>query len=212
MPTGRGYRAPRCEGCGLLPEGCICAELPRTPSSVTTTFVVHYREWQKPTNTAKVAKLLLGESGQVLLRGAPTVELSRAAEARIDALDGAAGLVLYPSEDAISLRELVERDGPEKWRSANLIVPDGTWSQSRRVVRRQVSLQKLPHVKLEPRQSSYQLRRGAEPGLLCTLEAVGYALHELDANFALDTYLAAFDGWQRRAWQRRWGVDLSSVP
>src|SRR5690606_20376639 len=101
-----------------------CAELPRTPSSVTTTFVVHYREWQKPTNTAKVAKLLLGESGQVLLRGAPTVELSRAAEARIDALDGAAGLVLYPSEDAISLRELVERDGPEKWRSANLIVPD----------------------------------------------------------------------------------------
>lgn len=205
MAKGRGYRAPRCERCGLLPETCICEELTRTPSTVATTFVVHYQEWKKPTNTAKLAALLLADNCQVLLRGAPDVEHSRAAEERIDALDQTSGLVLYPSEDAVSLRELVERDGPEKWRRATLIVPDGTWSQSRRVVRRQVSLQKLPHVKLGEHKSMYQLRRGSEPGLLCTLEAVGFALAELDPSFDLAAYLAVFELWQHRAIMRRWG-------
>jgi DTW domain-containing protein YfiP len=184
---------------------CICAESSRTPSSVATTFIVHYQEWKKPTNTAKVASLLLGGNSQVLLRGAPNIELSRQAEEQIEALDQTSGLVLYPSDDAISLRELVERDGPEKWRGATLIVPDGTWSQSRRVVRRQVSLQRLPHVKLGEHQSTYQLRRHCEPGLLCTLEAVGFALAELDPSFDLTTYLGVFERWQHSAIMRRWG-------
>lgn len=205
MAKGRGYRAPRCSGCGLLPETCICTESSRTPSRVATTFIVHYQEWKKPTNTAKVASLLLGENSKVLLRGAPDIEHSRQAEEQIEALDQTSGLVLYPSEDATPLRELVERDGAARWRNATLIIPDGTWSQSRRVVRRQVSLQKLPHVKLGQHQSAYQLRRHCEPGLLCTLEAVGFALAELDPDFDLATYLAVFERWQHRAILRRWG-------
>lgn len=113
--------------------------------------------------------------------------------------------MLYPSEEAIPLRELLDRDGPEKWQCANLIVPDGTWSQSRRVVRRQASLAQLPHVKLGAHKSRYQLRRGSEPGLLCTLEAVGFALAELDPAFDLVSYLGAFEQWQHRALMRRWG-------
>lgn len=87
MPTGRGYRAPRCECCGLLPEACICAELPSTPSKVATAFIVHFREWRKPTNTAKVASLLLGSNSQVLLRGGPSLEVGQQAEERLNALD-----------------------------------------------------------------------------------------------------------------------------
>lgn len=205
MAKGRGYRAPRCERCGLLPEACICAHAPRTPSHVATTFVVHYQEWQKPTNTAKLASLLLGENSRVLLRGAPNIERARQAEEQIDALDRTLGLVLYPSEDALPLRDLLERDGAEKWRGANLIIPDGTWSHSRRLVRRQPALQRLPHVKLGDHKSIYQLRRGSEPGLLCTLEAVGFALAELDPSFELPAYLETFERWQNSALLRRYG-------
>ncbi len=176
-----------------------------TPSHVGTTFLVHFREWRKPTNTAKVALRLLGSNSRVLLRGAPSIDVGRRAEEQIAGLDQTAGLVLYPSDDAVPLSELVAREGVDKWRGANLIVPDGTWSQSRRVVRREAALQGLRHVKLGVLTSRYQLRRGSEPGLLCTLEAVGHALSVLDPEFDLSAYLTAFEEWQHRALLRRWG-------
>lgn len=205
MPTGRGYRAPRCEGCGLLPESCICAELPATPSTVSTAFIVHFREWRKPTNTAKLAALLLGANSRVLLRGGPSPALGQRAEEQLADLDRELGLVLYPSDDAVPLSELVARDGRERWAHATLIVPDGTWSQSRRVVRRTPSLLGHLHVKLDAQVSRYRLRRGTEVGLLCTLEAVGYALAVLDPAFNLTSYLRSFEEWQNRALLRRWG-------
>lgn len=205
MAKGRGYRAPRCEKCGLLPEACICSELQRTPACVATKFVVHMSEWRKPTNTAKLAALLLGDNCEVLLRGDPHLELGQRSEAALAALDQSPGLVLYPSDDAVSLEELVANDGAEKWRGANLIVPDGTWSQSRRIVRREPALLRLPHVKLGEYQSKYRLRRGSEPGLMCTLEAVGMALTLLDPAFELEAYLSAFQRWQHRALLRRYG-------
>lgn len=204
-PTGRGYRAPRCGGCGLTPEMCICSELPQTPASVTTSFVVHFREWNKPTNTAKLASLLLGQSARVLLRGSPDVSQAQRAETELESLERRSALVLYPSDEAILLDELLERDGHSQWRHAHLIVPDGTWSQSRRLVRRTPALAQLPHVKLGERRSTYHLRRKAEPGFLCTLEAVGHALTLLDPHFDFSSYLAAFERWQQRALLRRWG-------
>lgn len=176
-----------------------------TPSTVSTTFIVHFREWRKPTNTAKLASLLLGANSRVLLRGGPNLELGQRAEEQLSTLDLPLGLVLYPSEDAILLSELTGRDGREKWARANLIVPDGTWSQSRRVVRRTPSLHHHLHVKLDEQVSRYRLRRGTEPGLLCTLEAVGHALAVLDPSFDLAAYLRTFDEWQNRALLRRWG-------
>lgn len=205
MAKGRGYRAPRCENCGLLPEACICAELPKTPACLATTFVVHTSEWRKPTNTAKLALLLLGGTSRALLLGDASFERGQLANAELDVIDQTPGLVLYPSDEAVLLEDLVARDGAEKWRGANLIVPDGTWSQSRRAVRRQPSLQRLPHVKLGEYQSRYHLRRGSEPGLVCTLEAVGFALALLDPAFDLTTYLGAFQQWQHRALLRRYG-------
>ncbi len=176
-----------------------------TPSRVATTFLVHFREWRKPTNTAKVALRLLGSNSRVLLRGTPNKAAGQQAEEQIASLEQTSGLVLYPSDDAVPLSELVASEGVDKWRGANLIVPDGTWSQSRRVVRREVSLHGLRHVKLGVLASRYRLRRGSEPGLLCTLEAVGHALSLLDPEFDLSVYLAAFEEWQHRALLRRWG-------
>lgn len=205
MASGRGYRAPRCERCGLLPTDCMCTQLPRVRSRIATTFVLHFREWNKPTNTAKVASLMLGDNSTVLLRGAPSREEAAEAEAQLDAIDRTNALILYPSETATSLDELKERGAFTQPGGLRLIVPDGTWSQTRRVVRRHAALQHLPHVALPLRTSQYRLRRGAKPGLVCTLEAVGLALALLDPAFDYDTYMRGFLRWQDRAWGRRWG-------
>jgi DTW domain-containing protein YfiP len=148
---------------------------------------------------------MLGNNSAVLLRGAPSREAAFEAEAQLDAIDRTNAVILYPSENAISVDELAARgalDGPG---AVRLVVPDGTWSQTRRVVRRHQVLQHLPHLKLPLQQSHYRLRRGAKPGLLCTLEAVGLALSVLDPTFDYSTYMSGFVEWQRRAWGRRWG-------
>jgi DTW domain-containing protein len=205
MASGRGYRAPRCERCGLLPTDCMCARLPRVSSRVATTFVLHFREWNKPTNTAKVASLMLGDNSNVLLRGAPSREAALEAEMQLDAIDPTNALILYPSDEAATVDELFDSGALSQQHPLRLVIPDGTWSQTRRVVRRHQALQRLPHVKLPLQMSQYRLRRGTKPGLLCTLEAVGLALSLLDPAFDYTTYMAGFVEWQNRAWGRRWG-------
>lgn len=216
MASGRGYRAPRCARCGLLPADCICTELPRVSSRIATTFVLHFREWNKPTNTAKVASLMLGDNSTVLLRGAPSRAEAFEAEAQLDAIDRTNAFMLYPSDTATSLDELAERGALTQPGGLRLIVPDGTWSQTRRIVRRQAALQHVPHLALPLQSSQYRLRRGAIPGLVCTLEAVGLALSMLDPAFDYATYMRGFLQWQDRAWGRRWGNtsndELSEAP
>ena len=126
MASGRGYRAPRCERCGLLPTDCMCAELPRVSSRIATTFVLHFREWNKPTNTAKVASLMLGDNSTVLLRGVPSREAAFEAESQPDAIDATNALILYPSDTATSLDELVAQGAFDAPGGLRLVVPDGT--------------------------------------------------------------------------------------
>lgn len=183
----------------------MCDELPRVSARVTTTFVLHFREWNKPTNTAKVASLMLRDNSSVLLRGAPSRDAALEAEARLDAIDASNALILYPSDDATSIEELVATGVCDVPGGLHLIVPDGTWSQTRRLVRRHQALGKLRHVKLPPQNSQYRLRRGVQPGLVCTLEAVGLALSVLDSAFDHARFIQGFVEWQNRAWGRRWG-------
>ncbi|HWC90627.1 MAG TPA: DTW domain-containing protein, partial [Pirellulales bacterium] len=65
---------------------------------------------------------------------------------------------------------------------ATLIVPDGSWAQMRRFVRRDRTLAGLPHVKLPPGPpSTYRLRVQPDAQSLCTLEAVARAIGILES-------------------------------
>jgi len=65
------------------------------------------------------------------------------------------------------------------------IILDGTWKEARRIFRKSDFLQNLPIVSLEPDYiSTYDLRRGAGEGNLCTIEA---AIEILKMNAELET-------------------------
>ena len=54
-----------------------------------------------------------------------------------------------------------------------LFVPDGTWQQAQRMVKREKMLHGLPHLIVNTKRiSKYQLRKQPSEGRLCTLEAV----------------------------------------
>jgi DTW domain-containing protein YfiP len=86
---------------------------------------------------------------------------------------------------------------PENFASLRLIVLDGTWRKSRKMLYLNPPLQRLPRLMLsDPPPSSYLIRKAHRPNQLSTLEASCAALAQLEADG--QTYqplLAAFDGF-----------------
>ncbi len=173
-PSGRGYRAQRCPGCRQLPEHCICALLKCHALRTRVVVVMHHAEYAKPTNTGWLVEPLL-EGAEVRLRGLRDKPL------REDDLDPERCALLYPGSASAVLGEAPL---PTGWPST-LVVPDGTWTQTQRMVRRSAALAALPRLSLSPdllagERPRYTLRRGVQPGRCCTLEAVAHALGVLE--------------------------------
>jgi len=110
-------------------------------------------------------------------------------------------LLLYPSPISIELTpEFVSRlPGP-----VNLIVPDASWRQTKRFVRRDPGLAGIRHVKLPPGPlSEYRLRAQQSDQNLCTLEAIARAIGILEcpqSQASLETLLRVFV--ERTLWAR----------
>ncbi|MBW2464040.1 MAG: DTW domain-containing protein [Deltaproteobacteria bacterium] len=160
MSGKRGHRAERCADCGMGTGLCVCALIPRLAPRTTVVVVAHPWELDKPTNTGRfVARSLSGSrflcTGDALPAPPP----------------GAA--VLFPSDEAEELRPGAA--------VSSLYVPDGTYRQARRMIRRQAVLAALPRVAL-PRESRAvgHIRRGVRLDLLSTYEAVARALGLLE--------------------------------
>ena len=104
---------------------CMCAELPRLDLRTRISLIIHHRELFRSSNTGLLAHQSLVNS-EVRIRGE-----SREALDLSDLLSPCyRTLLFYPSADALELnRELVCRDS----RPIQLIVPDGTWRQARKI-------------------------------------------------------------------------------
>jgi DTW domain-containing protein YfiP len=110
-------------------------------------------------------------------------------------------LLLYPSEQAAELNDhFVSRLS----KPVTLIVPDGSWRQTRRMIIRESALHGVPHVKLPvgPR-SEYRLRHQPHCEALCTFEAIARAIGVLesrDAQSQMETLLRVMV--ERTLWTR----------
>jgi DTW domain-containing protein YfiP len=161
---------------------CACEVL--VPMKVATQLVVvaHRYEMRKPTSTGRLAVLCL-EGARLCLRGrhgAPDDEVT------FDA--NRTPLFLFPCTDAVPL---------DQWRAARsdtapavtLIVPDGTWRQTKRVRRRVPGLAGMQAVSLpESHPSGYRLRHAHSADRLATLEAIACAFGILEGP-AIEAHL-----------------------
>lgn len=150
---------PRCARCFMHVPLCLCAELPRIETKTRVILLAHPLEWERPSNTGRIAALSLARSELVMWQH----------DRMIDLLEP---LVLHPSGDPIA-----PSDRP-------LLVPDGTWRQSSRMARR--ILQRIPGaraVRIDPRPSA-GLRRAPQLDRVGTCEAIAQALIELGEDDA----------------------------
>ncbi len=177
-PSGRGYRAARCEACRAALPFCFCAELRPIACETRVLVVMHALEQHRPTNTGRFAAALL-RGARLVIRGARGEEL-RPRPLDLAVLDEhpEGVLLLHPGPGAALLdARYLKPSGP-----LTLVVPDGTWTQTRHMLRREPRLRALQRVALPPgAPSRYTLRRRVHEEGVCTLEAIGRALAALES-------------------------------
>jgi DTW domain-containing protein YfiP len=157
---------------------CICESISELTSETFVTLVPHLKEYYLMSNTSFFINKLLPRSSQILIRGIKNEPLDLLPH--LERFSDRKSLVLYPSEDAITLTTDWVKSNPGPY---HLIVPDGTWSQARKLYKREKCLEDVTCVTLAPKNKSiYKLRKTEHEGYLCTLEATAYALSILEGE------------------------------
>ncbi len=195
---------PLCARCLRPASACICAAVRPVASAAQVLVLMHPLEERQAKGTARLLHLCLAHSRIAVgeawapealaqLLSEPWTEADRQAPRR--------PLLLYPATAAPAAQAgqpppcppatpaLAE---PQRLR---LVVLDGTWRKSRRMLWCNPALQQLPRLALQDVPASrYAIRKAHAPHQLSTLEAVQLALQLLEpGNGALAALAGAMD-------------------
>lgn len=170
-PLERERGRPTCARCRRPTQGCYCAHLEPIETRTRLVILQHPRERTVAIGTAHMASLCLTNS-----------ELHVGVDwTRSTALDRALSdparppILLYPGRGAIDIAREPPR-GP-----VTLVVVDGTWAQTRKVVRMNPSLAALPRYSFVPEApSEYRIRKEPDAASVATIEALVHALTALE--------------------------------
>lgn len=162
-----------CARCRRPESVCYCAHLPTLPTRTRVVLLQHPRERYVAIGTAHMASLCLPNSE--LLMGVDWQEAAALDRELADPERPAA--LLYPGEGAVD----VVRSPPG--RPVTLIVVDGTWSQTKKLVRHNPKLASLPRYAFTPEApSEYRIRREPDEAFVSTIEALAIVLGALEGD------------------------------
>ncbi|MFZ6647230.1 tRNA-uridine aminocarboxypropyltransferase [Undibacterium sp. TJN25] len=190
-------KRPVCRHCLRPQRTCICLWVRPAGSIVDVLVLQHPMEVDNAKGTARLLHLSL--AGSRLLVG--EVFDAEALHALLHA-DGKQAVLLYPDtpeEKALGMTpapplppEVLQE--PSRLR---LVVLDGTWRKSRKMLYLNPLLQQLPRLPLrDPPASQYLIRKAHGEHQLSTLEAVCHALAELEGDGGkYQPLLQAFGGF-----------------
>ena len=205
MTPAFGARRPICTSCLRPQNACICPWIRPTAHLAEVLILQHPLEMAHAKGSARLLHLSLAHSRLVTGEQFTEAELRALLTERFgqqgppeparhavllypeSAQDAALGIATSPPLDPIWLED------PAQLR---LVVLDGTWRKSRKMLHLNPLLQQLPRLAL-PRlpPSRYRIRKARQLHQLSTLEASCAALAQLqDDAKPFEPLLAAFDG------------------
>lgn len=182
----REKRKPRCNGCGLLPETCVCDRLPSLSFATRIAFVQHVDEIHKPTNTARVLAKMVPET--LIL---PYGMREPAFDPSPLQTDDVEWMMLFPREGAPEIADVALPAEPGKRRG--FVVLDGTWHQCSRMGRRAAFVRDLPCVALPAGEPSFwTVRTQHDPRGMSSFDAAYRSLRAVEGAAAVRPLLEAF--------------------
>jgi DTW domain-containing protein YfiP len=189
----------RCPRCRFPPELCLCPAIPRLAAPFRLVVVRHASERERMSNTARWAALAL-EGAELLEHGLPGVALDET----LLRVPGA--VALFPSPRA-------EDSALPPAPPPVVVVPDGSWTQARRMMQRLPALQRLPRLSLPGPPAGLRLRRPPWPDGMSTLEAIAGALAAFGAHEQSERLLAVHDAGVERVLRLKgtWGAESAAA-
>jgi len=165
-----------CPNCKLSAMFCYCTKLKLLKLKKThVTIIRSYKERTISTNTARLAQncirpLDLYDRG--FIDGELNDEILK---------EDFQPVYLYPDESSVDIFNFKNSSKP-----IQLIVPDGSWRQTKKIKRREPWLNNVPSVFIPGDYlSKFIVRKQKQLGYICTIEAINYALNALEDNFDL---------------------------
>ncbi|WP_432379499.1 tRNA-uridine aminocarboxypropyltransferase [Duganella sp. P38] len=188
-PTRRAL----CAACLRPRQTCICRWVTAMPNQVEVLVLQHPMEVANAKGSARLLHLSLANSRlEVGERFAPAQLESMLSPERRNVL-------LYPATEDASLGLAKPQPFDPAWlqQPLRLVVLDGTWRKSRKMLYLNPPLQSLPRMPLrETPPSHYLIRKAHLPDQLSTLEATVYALAQLENDInKYKPLIDAFDGF-----------------
>jgi DTW domain-containing protein YfiP len=186
MSKRRSTHGKRCPNCRINISLCFCDQILKHDTQTRVSIIMHHREEHLTSNTAKLATMTLNNAC-IYPRGLQDAPFSMEL---LKLVPDVLPLYLFPDEDAQELNDDFKMAHPGPY---HLIVPDGTWSQTMKVRRREPGLSEILCVKLsDDIKGEYKLRRGVREDGVCTFEAIAYALEILENKEVADDLLRQF--------------------
>ena len=201
---------PTCPACLRPQSACICQWVTPIPHPVRVLILQHLLEVHNPKGSARLlhlslpgSRLAIGETFDDLpaLLTQPCAGENLAARPRLSVL-------LYPQTPQDKPQEAWQFDtvpevaapGYQDWHDPaqlQLVVLDGTWRKSRKMLHCNPQLLQLPRLTLKDMPASrYLIRKAHQADQLSTLEATCAALAQMHGGSEQFTpLLAAFDGF-----------------
>lgn len=188
-------RRSLCPRCRRPFSACICGWITPVESKVELLILQHPMEVANAKGSARLLHLSVSESVLAVGESFDAVQLDSLLHAggRIPVLlypetpdQQSLGMIAPPGLDPAVLRQ------PGQLR---LVVLDGTWRKSRKMLYQNPALHRLPRLPLtQMPPSHYLIRKAHAPDQLSTLEASCHALGQLEGNCAaFEPLLGAFD-------------------
>lgn len=214
-PSGAARR-PMCARCQRAQSVCICHWCRPVAHAVEVVVLQHPLEVANAKGTARLLHLSLPHSrlvtGEVFDEATLQALLSAPLDRQAPAARPRQALLLYPDTPQDVAQGWLRppavvphgRLDPAQWR---LIVLDGTWRKSRKMLALNPLLQGLPRLALHDTPASrYLIRKAHRPDQLSTLEATCVALAQLEGRTEpFLPLLEAFDGFVAEQLARRGG-------
>ncbi|MSP23977.1 MAG: DTW domain-containing protein [Myxococcales bacterium] len=164
-----------CGQCRRPESVCYCRHITPVPTATRIVLLQHPRERDMAIGTARMASLCLPNSE--LHVGLDWRQSPALARALTDPAQPAA--LLYPGPGAID----VGQHPPSS--PVTLVVVDGTWSQTRKLLRTNPALGALPRFAfVPPTPSEYRIRRPPNDAYVSTIEALVHVLGALEGDAA----------------------------
>ncbi|MDR2297734.1 MAG: DTW domain-containing protein [Comamonas sp.] len=193
----------RCPHCHRASTTCICALVQTIPHKAEVLILMHPMEVHEAKGTGHLLHLCLPRSQLLMGEQWPSETLNAWLDddwAQPGQPSQRHSLLLYPDTDAqdASLSLQAAAPLPQPWPlpagQLRLVIIDGTWRKSRKMLFLNPALQCLPRLALQQvPDSGYVIRKAHQSGQLSSFEATALALAQLESWHADSPQVQALD-------------------